>query len=54
MHHVQRFSPQRPFGSGCGGAPKITPEQGLSEVIDWVNGNWDEIKDVPLVYQHRA
>jgi dTDP-glucose 4,6-dehydratase len=37
-----------------GWAPRITLEQGLGEVIDWVGGNWEVIKDLPLVYEHRA
>jgi dTDP-glucose 4,6-dehydratase len=36
-----------------GWAPRITLDQGLSEVIDWVDANWAEIKDVPLAYQHK-
>ncbi len=37
-----------------GWATRITLEQGLGEGIDWVNGNWEEIKAMPLVYEHRA
>jgi dTDP-glucose 4,6-dehydratase len=37
-----------------GWVPRITLEQGLTEVIDWVNANWDEIRELPLTYQHKA
>src|SRR5204862_5833540 len=37
-----------------GWAPRITLEQGLTEVIDWINGNWSEIEKLPLSYQHKA
>jgi dTDP-glucose 4,6-dehydratase len=36
-----------------GWVPKVSLEEGLGEVIDWVNAHWDEIKDLPLTYQHR-
>jgi dTDP-glucose 4,6-dehydratase len=36
-----------------GWAPKVTLVQGLSEVIDWVAGNWAEIENMPLTYQHK-
>jgi dTDP-glucose 4,6-dehydratase len=35
-------------------APKITLDQGLTEVIDWVNANWEEIASLPLIYEHKA
>lgn len=34
--------------------PKISLEQGLAEVVDWVNGNWEEIKSQSLTYDHKA
>ena len=34
--------------------PAIGLREGLSEVIDWVDAHWDEIKDQPLTYQHKA
>jgi dTDP-glucose 4,6-dehydratase len=37
-----------------GWAPRITLEQGLTEVIDWVNANWESIREMSLAYQHRA
>jgi dTDP-glucose 4,6-dehydratase len=37
-----------------GWAPKISLELGLTEVVDWVNGNWEEIQALPLAYQHQA
>jgi dTDP-glucose 4,6-dehydratase len=37
-----------------GWSPRITLEQGLTEVIDWVDGNWNEIQRLPLTYQHKA
>lgn len=35
-----------------GWAPRIGLREGLSEVIDWVNAHWEDIKDQPLTYQH--
>ncbi len=37
-----------------GWAPRITLEQGLDEVIDWVKGNWNEVLAQPLGYEHKA
>lgn len=36
-----------------GWIPKIKLEEGLKEVIGWVEGNWDEIENEPLEYAHR-
>lgn len=36
-----------------GWQPLVTLDQGLSEVIDWVNQYWDEIARHPLEYQHK-
>jgi len=33
--------------------PKIELENGLYEVIKWVDNNWDEIKNEPLEYAHK-
>ncbi len=37
-----------------GWLPKIPLDQGLAEVVDWVNGHWEEIKKVSLTYDHQA
>jgi dTDP-glucose 4,6-dehydratase len=37
-----------------GWSPRISIEQGLSEVIEWVETNWDEIQRQPLAYEHKA
>ncbi len=34
-------------------APKVTIEQGLSAVIDWVNKDWDRIQKESLEYVHQ-
>jgi dTDP-glucose 4,6-dehydratase len=34
--------------------PKISIEEGLTDVVQWVNANWDAIKQQPLSYQHKA
>ena len=34
-------------------SPTISLEQGLSEVFQWVDRDWDRIKGLPLTYQHR-
>ena len=37
-----------------GWSPRISVEQGLSEVIEWVETNWAEIQKQPLGYEHKA
>jgi dTDP-glucose 4,6-dehydratase len=37
-----------------GWAPRVSIEQGLSEVVDWVDRYWDEISGSSLSYQHAA
>jgi dTDP-glucose 4,6-dehydratase len=37
-----------------GWAPKISYEEGLAEVIDWVEANWDDISRQSLAYEHKA
>ena len=37
-----------------GWQPEITFEEGISGVIKWVEGNWDEIQREPLEYVHKA
>jgi len=36
-----------------GWAPKISMEEGLKGVVDWVEGDWEEIKREPLEYVHK-
>jgi dTDP-glucose 4,6-dehydratase len=36
-----------------GWAPKISMKDGLAEVVNWVEQNWQEIKRQPLEYQHK-
>jgi dTDP-glucose 4,6-dehydratase len=36
-----------------GWTPKVSLEAGLAEVIDWVDANWNEIRTMPLTYQHK-
>lgn len=33
--------------------PQISFEEGIQEVIGWVNDNWNEIKKFPLIYEHK-
>ena len=33
--------------------PQINLDEGLAEVIGWVEKNWEEIARQPLEYQHR-
>lgn len=33
--------------------PKIGFEDGVQEVIDWIQGNWNEIRLAPLEYRHK-
>src|SRR5262249_9633427 len=37
-----------------GWRPDISFEQGVAEVVDWVEEHWPEIEKHPLEYQHRA
>lgn len=37
-----------------GWKPTISLQQGLDDVVQWVDGNWDAIKALPLEYQHAA
>ena len=37
-----------------GWSPKISLEDGLSDVVVWVEAYWDEINAMPLTYQHKA
>jgi dTDP-glucose 4,6-dehydratase len=37
-----------------GWAPKISYEDGLAEVIDWVGANWEDIGRQSLAYEHKA
>jgi dTDP-glucose 4,6-dehydratase len=37
-----------------GWAPKISYEDGLSEVIGWAESNWNEISQASLAYHHKA
>ncbi len=36
-----------------GWSPRVSLEEGLQEVIDWVEVNWDEIQRQPLEYIHK-
>lgn len=36
-----------------GWAPRVSMEEGISEVIDWVNKNWQAIQKLPLDYIHQ-
>lgn len=33
--------------------PRVQLENGVQEVVDWIDDNWDEIRTQPLEYQHR-
>jgi dTDP-glucose 4,6-dehydratase len=37
-----------------GWLPKVKIEEGINEVVNWVEQYWQEIKDQPLTYLHRA
>lgn len=34
--------------------PEISLEKGLSEVIEWIGRNWEEVNKQPIEYQHKA
>lgn len=36
-----------------GWEPSISLEEGINEVVEWVNTNWDFIKSYPLEYEHK-
>jgi dTDP-glucose 4,6-dehydratase len=36
-----------------GWAPAIRLKDGLKEVVDWIEANWEEIKKTPLEYEHK-
>jgi dTDP-glucose 4,6-dehydratase len=36
-----------------GWAPSVELSEGVQEVIDWVDANWDAIEREPLVYEHK-
>lgn len=36
-----------------GWRPKISLDQGTEEVISWIEENWEEIKRLPLEYEHK-
>jgi dTDP-glucose 4,6-dehydratase len=35
-------------------APRISIEEGLTDVVAWVEQHWDEIRKETLDYQHKA
>jgi dTDP-glucose 4,6-dehydratase len=37
-----------------GWAPKVSFEEGVGEVVDWVHGNWDAIQRDPTDYVHKV
>lgn len=37
-----------------GWAPSIKIDDGISEVVDWIEGNWSEVQNEPLHYAHRV
>ena len=37
-----------------GWSPRVELDQGLAQVIEWVQGNWPGILEEPLEYRHRA
>jgi len=39
--------------SEIGWKPETSLEHGVREVVQWVNKNWDEIKEMPHEYIHK-
>jgi dTDP-glucose 4,6-dehydratase len=39
--------------SEFGWRPAILMEEGLTQTVDWINRNWEEIKDLPLEYIYK-
>lgn len=37
-----------------GWQPKMSFEDGVQETIDWIESNWDQVVQEPLVYQHKV
>ncbi len=37
-----------------GWTPQVPFEQGLREIVDWVNASWNDIQGLPLEYQHKV
>lgn len=37
-----------------GWEPKISLDEGIEQTIEWIEKNWDKIKDMPLEYEHKA
>jgi len=37
-----------------GWTPRVSIQEGLSEVVEWVDTNWDVVRDSALNYQHAA
>lgn len=37
-----------------GWAPEIGFDEGLGDVVDWIEANWDAVRAYPLDYQHKA
>jgi dTDP-glucose 4,6-dehydratase len=37
-----------------GWTPRVSIQEGLSEVVEWVDANWDVVRDSALNYQHAA
>ncbi len=36
-----------------GWKPKISLDEGIEQTIEWIEKNWDKIKDMPLQYEHK-
>lgn len=37
-----------------GWKPEISLDEGIEQTIKWIEDNWDEIKDMPLDYEHKT
>ena len=37
-----------------GWQPRISLDEGLAEVVDWIEEYWSEIQAQPLGYEHKA
>jgi dTDP-glucose 4,6-dehydratase len=66
LEQVTEIGPERPGQDAAyvidsskartelGWSPKISMEEGLSEVVEWIEENWREIRDQELQYVHKA